>query len=504
MSILTGPLLALATTMIPEERVRAFLRQDAIGVALGIIFLTLGLAASIGLMRRRRTADPTMLWFGLFALLFGLRQLALTPTVRFTVGWPDAFWFYPSAGISYVIVLPALLFLREVFPAWRPVVKWLLPLQILFAIGGLVTDQTLGRPASLSRINSVLILAGFVVLLVALFRQSGARTGVRALRVGVLTFSTTVVLRNLANIGVLLPRELDLEPLGFSILLGAFAVIIVGRMREREEQLTELNAKRRAAEEANKVKSAVLAHVSHELRTPLNAILGYTEMMLDSAEEAGDATLMTDLSHVRTASQHLLTLINSVLDISKIEAGKMSLESEPIEVNDLVDDVVGIVRPIVAKNGNTLALVVAPGIGAMVGDAMKLRQVLVNLLSNAAKFTSNGTVTLDVRRKRTADADAVIFAVRDTGIGMTPEQVGRLFQPFEQATSDTSRQYGGSGLGLALSRRLCRLMRGDVTVESEPGIGSTFTVTLPFVPVATAAVPIAKAAPAMVAAQAPA
>jgi PAS domain S-box-containing protein len=236
---------------------------------------------------------------------------------------------------------------------------------------------------------------------------------------------------------------------------------------------------KRAAEEANRTKSAFLANMSHELRTPMNAIIGYTEMMIEEAEDAGQTGFIPDLQKVRAAGKHLLALINDILDLSKIEAGKMTLFLETFAVGDMINDVVATTVPLVEKNSNRLLLEIAPDTGKVRADLTKVRQLLFNLLSNACKFTENGTITLTVNRFRRADREWIRYQVRDSGIGMSSAQMGKLFQAFSQADASTSRKYGGTGLGLALSRKFCQMMGGDVQVASEPGEGSTFTVELP-------------------------
>ena len=230
---------------------------------------------------------------------------------------------------------------------------------------------------------------------------------------------------------------------------------------------------------ASQHKSAFLANMSHELRTPLNAIIGYSEMLQEDAVDHGADTLVPDLKKVNTAGKHLLELINSILDLSKIEAGKMELHLEDFEVAAMIGNIAGVIRPLAEKNSNRLEVACDAAAGIMHADLTKVRQVLFNLLSNACKFTESGTVLLTVQRDHSADHAWLSFKVTDTGIGLSAEQLGRLFEEFSQADSATTRKYGGTGLGLALSRRLCRLMGGDITVQSEPGKGSTFTVRLP-------------------------
>jgi signal transduction histidine kinase len=253
-------------------------------------------------------------------------------------------------------------------------------------------------------------------------------------------------------------------------------------LQQIEEHQRQLRAARDAAETANRAKSAFLANMSHELRTPLNGIIGYTEMLLEESEDGGQASLIADLNQVRKAAKHLLALINNILDLSKIEAGKMDVHVERFEIAALVHDVIGVIEPLVTVNGNTLRIDLPDAVARseMETDRVKLRQTLWNLLSNACKFTREGHVTLRVRRDPSRPG-WLTFAVSDTGPGMTSEERQTLFQEFVQGDAAQRHQYGGTGLGLAISRRFCGLIGGDIGVESRPNAGSTFTIRVPAV-----------------------
>ena len=246
--------------------------------------------------------------------------------------------------------------------------------------------------------------------------------------------------------------------------------------RVAEDELRRATA---AAEQASEAKSQFMANMSHELRTPMNAILGYSDMLIEDAEDDGRDEIISDLKKINTAGKHLLDLINAVLDLSKIEANRMDLHLEPVDLSELLESVVAVAEPLISKNGNELIKAWDDDLGVINTDTTKVRQSLFNLLSNAAKFTKHGTITLAVERTRVEGEDRVRFSVIDTGIGIPQDQLEHVFEEFAQADTSTARDYGGTGLGLSLTRRLCRLMGGDVWLESVAGEGSTFTIELP-------------------------
>jgi signal transduction histidine kinase len=338
-------------------------------------------------------------------------------------------------------------------------------------------------------------------------------------RMGERTSIATPLLREGVALGVIYLMRWEVRPfsqkqIDLAQTFADQAVIAIENTRLIEEIQTksrELETVNAALEEANRHKSAFISSMSHELRTPLNAIIGYSEMLQEEAEELGQEAMIGDLGKVNAAGKHLLSLINNILDLSKIEAGRMDLYLEEFNVADLIRDVVAVVQPLVEQHGNTLVVEAEDDLGVMHADLTKVRQCLFNLLSNAAKFTEGGVITLAVqvtdpsprppppasrgegenlstvgahdsplpRSGGGAGGGGLIFTVADTGIGMTAEQQSRLFQAFSQAEADTSRRFGGTGLGLVLSREFCRMMGGDITVESAPGAGSTFTIRLP-------------------------
>jgi signal transduction histidine kinase len=255
---------------------------------------------------------------------------------------------------------------------------------------------------------------------------------------------------------------------------------------ERTAELMQANqaleSARDLALEANRAKDAFLAVMSHELRTPLNAIIGYCDYWLGEAEEHTTAEMLDDMRKMHVSGKHLLTLINDILDLAKIQAGKISLELSDFEIDKLLIELEEWVQPLVRKNSNTLTVEAEEELGTMRADRTRVRQVLLNLLSNAAKFTQSGAIRLQVHRQSAAGRDEIVFRVSDTGVGMKPEDVRKLFrESFFQADSSSTRKHEGTGLGLVICHKLCKLMGGDVTVQSTLGAGTTFTVRLPAV-----------------------
>lgn len=315
-----------------------------------------------------------------------------------------------------------------------------------------------------------LVIAAFIVLLsFGLFLTWAIRTIVHK-PLQQLVNATRAISEGHRDVRLDMSRE---DEFGY---LSRFFNQMVDRLMDQQQALERAVEH---AQSASRAKSAFLANMSHELRTPLNAIIGYSEMLQEDAAVHGVSNCIPDLRRIHSAGTHLLSLINNVLDLSKIEAGKITVDAQDFAVDALIEDVVNTVRPLVVRNRNRLDIDGGAQIGRMFSDEVKLRQVLVNLLGNAAKFTEDGTITLTVRRLTGSDGDRLQFAVCDTGIGIAEDQIARLFTDFTQVDASTTRKYGGTGLGLAISRRYCQRLGGTIEVASELGCGSRFTVSVP-------------------------
>jgi len=274
-------------------------------------------------------------------------------------------------------------------------------------------------------------------------------------------------------------RAREIGPLEAQVVQLLAAAVGAGLTRMAQDaEANRLRIAKEAAEEADRTKSRFLAMVSHELRTPLTTIIGYSEMLMEQVEADGHTDYNPDLKQIHTSAHHLLTLINDILDYSKIEAGKLDVGRDPYDAASLIRDLLVSLEPLAKKNQNVLMVDCPDDLGRGIGDSTRIRQCVINLVGNACKFTTSGTVSVTARRAVAADGDFFTVAVQDTGIGMSPEQMARLFQAFTQVDSSAGRKFGGTGLGLAISQKLSHAMGGDITVASEPGEGSTFTLKL--------------------------
>ena len=407
----------------------------------------------------------------------------------FRTQWPALFWAWALAN---AMVAGSVLFLSRRWRCARPAPDHVQPWAYAFTGISMLMGGMWGSTALLFYLPTPETIAVLLVTVVAVQMSAGA---------GASAYLPVAYANNLALTVPFVWRSAT-GGTAFTVVAaftGAFTLfvvgghahklnrVIVGTIRTRLEN-RDLNAaltaqrvheRTRVLEAASRHKSEFLANMSHELRTPLNAIIGYSEMLQEDAVDQGAPALVPDLLKITSSGKHLLELINAVLDLSKIEAGKLELHVEELDLPAVVGEIESIVAPLAARNGNRFELVCESDVGRMRADVTKLRQVLINLVGNACKFTERGRIVLRVVRERVGDAAWLCFSVADTGIGMTSDQLGRLFEDFMQAEAWTSQKYGGTGLGLALSRRLCRLMGGDLTVTSEAGRGSTFTARLP-------------------------
>ncbi len=345
------------------------------------------------------------------------------------------------------------------------------------------TDRTVSRVVLTIFLLSALLgaLAALGTSRHVLHALDGLRQGVE--RIGAGDLGHRIAIRNRDELGEIADRFNDMaERLRVrSAELQQSTAQLEHEIAQRRQAQEELEDAKEAAEAANEAKSRFLANMSHELRTPLNAIIGYSEMLIEEAGEEGHAqsTFTGDLEKIRSAGRHLLGLINDILDLSKVEAGKMELHAESFDLAAVLHEVADTVEPLVARGENVLERQFGPELGLMLSDVIKVREVLLNLLGNAAKFTERGRIVLAAERITDGGRSWVNVSVTDTGIGMTPDQMGKLFQPFTQASAAGTSKYGGTGLGLAISKLFIELMGGDITVESAAGLGATFTFRLP-------------------------
>jgi signal transduction histidine kinase/CheY-like chemotaxis protein len=438
-------------------------------------FLLVGLAVAWS-PRRWSSRSRSLLRVVLVSLAFGLSTVALSgylTHLETAYGWGNLTRMAIHTAVGFMLVSSGTLFWvwsRDLrgnswLPDWLPAPAGLGILtaticfwQALAAESHRIQSQY-QELTSLSQLATVMLIIGALLALAtavaAVLAQRSAR---RAFEIA----SSNETLRGEIEMRQSAQRELqahrdDLEQI----------------VADRTE---ELESARSDAETANRAKSTFLANMSHELRTPLNAIIGYSEMIAEDMNDAGEEEHVPDLKKINASGKHLLALINDILDLSKIEAGRMDLYLEHFEVAQLLEDVVATVTPLVEKKSSRLVTRFEPNLGAMHADVTKLRQSLFNLLSNAAKFTEAGTVTLSAQRD---PSEHLVFAVTDTGIGIPPDKLETIFEEFSQAEDHTTRDYGGTGLGLAITRRFERMMGGHITLESVVGEGSTFTLSLP-------------------------
>jgi signal transduction histidine kinase/CheY-like chemotaxis protein len=472
-----------------ERQAKEARRSAALMLGIFGVFAALGLLHLVLYVLLRHPVGN--LYYAAFSLLFALYPLLTYLAIgseRLRVSLLLERMANSAAALSFLALVA---FLYATFYQRQRKMIWALGgLSVLWiAAAFLPTGRATG--AAISIALAAYAAEGIRVIAMALWKR---RDGSRILGSGfILTFGVLVYIA-LENIG-LVPRSGDLFWYGWlgialssSIYLArnfarssqGFENLSVHLEDEVKQRTIELRAATVQAEAASETKSQFLANMSHELRTPLNAIIGYSEMLSEEAADAGDDDYLADLDKIRSSGKHLLGLINDILDLTKIEAGRMELFIENFDVAKMVDEVASTMQPLLEKNTNTLQLDVAPNVGFARTDQVKVRQMLLNLLSNASKFTYEGVVTLSALRIEGADGrDELIFRVADTGIGMNAEQLGRLFQPFMQAEASTTKKYGGTGLGLAITKHFAEMMGGRVDVESETGRGTTFTVRVP-------------------------
>ncbi len=473
-----------------DQLARRAVLVEVPSLVFAVLFLVVG-AYHLQLYSRRPELTE-YLWFGVVALL-SCAYTFLRSQWKYSLS--ENFLLLKELEYLFLYLVPAVMVQFLWLLLGRRIGRPLRVIQALSVFAALVSAAEPGLRLNLMLLPwwsyGVMVLSVYVVGVVLIEARRGhpeARTIVAGLVV-VLAAIINDIAVDRAWIGT--PR---LIPYGFAAFVLSMALSLGNRFTrvyrevqnmgaaleervdERTQQLREAN---RALSEANQAKSRFVANMSHELRTPLNAVIGYSEMLEELAHDEGVHAFIPDLRRIHSSGSHLLSLINDILDLSKIEAGRMEVQIERVDVPPLIHDVLSTVKPMAEKNSNVLEVKSLSAPASVQADGIRLKQVLLNLLSNACKFTSNGRITLEVESLAQDGASWALFRVRDTGIGMTAEQLARLFQPFTQADASTSRKYGGTGLGLALSRNFCRSMNGDVTAESAPGEGSAFTVRLP-------------------------
>lgn len=444
--LLNGMLLVFLVLTLMSIPIGFFVR----GRSVGFDIISLGLLLGLYVLNRRGAVISTAL-IVIALLLLGILSGTLRPGSSLLAATLGPMYFAIPVALAGVL-LPARLVLL-VTGAAIALMTW------LYSVG---LPQVAGRPIAPTT-RSELVFSG-----VFFFLAVGA----------LISLSSRLIEQALAR---LRQRNEDLEQANCTLAtqreqITAWNATLEQTVAARTAELAQAMAEAQAASQA---KSTFLANMSHELRTPLNAIIGYSDLLLEQTVEAASSPLVRDVEKISTAGRHLLTMISDILDLSTIEAGKMEINAESFEITALVDEVTARIEPAAAQNGNRLAVNGPADLGTLYADRGKTGQVLLNLLSNAAKFTQAGTITLAVAREHHADGAWVAFAVADTGIGIAPDQLPHLFEEFRQGDSSPTRKYGGTGLGLALSRRLARLQGGDITVSSTLSQGSTFTLRLP-------------------------